>query len=185
MIEGYDDIPCDGLRDEWLREVPPEWQRSLMGVEPRLRIIRSNRTKRYLVIIRQSNDDPLHLEPFDDGEYLVRWMPVQWIDARANASWFVENIQRAQKLAEAEFGDFAPHRVAKALRERHQRRADAIKARSDQDLAEATAEAQRDLGTQRVTSAAGVAPGLNYWSAERDGRPMPAVRKTEGGVILP
>jgi hypothetical protein len=164
VIDGYEDIPCHGLRDEWLRDVPPEWQRTLMGVESRLRVIRSQRTGQYLVVMRQSDEEPLHIEKFDDGEYLVRWIPIQWMPSRANCRWFVENIQRAAFKFRQEFGaDPSPKKIHDALQARHKRQAEKMKAETDGALREATKEAMNDMGTQRVTSIEGVKPGASYW----------------------
>lgn len=166
-LEGYEDISMDNLRQEWYRDIPAEWQRKIMAVEPRIRIIQHVASRHYLIIMRQSPSEPVsHIETFGtnpDGtpslDTLYRWIPIRWHPNRAGIDYFVQHLEKARKLFEERFGNASRAEVERALRERDTRTAAQLKAEGDDKIHAAAREAMSSVATQRTMSIPGLNPG--------------------------
>ncbi len=164
----YEDVNCDGLRDEWLRDIPVEWQKVLMDVEPRFRIIRGPKSGNYLIVLRQLPEERASLEKFEDGNMLWRWLPIRWLSGTGNVRWMANHLREAFGKYRERFGSDtpSPEKVRQVLDKEKAEQAAMLKKNSDDALKDATDEAIHDLGTQRVTSIAGVKPGMSYVNKE-------------------
>lgn len=167
MDEGYEDLNMHHLRPEWYRDVPADWQRRVMNVEPRLRIIQHPASRHYLVVMQQSATEKVsHMERFGtnpDGthseEYLYRWLPIRWHPSQAGIEYFVSHLQESQQRIEREIGDFSPAKVETYLAKRHERMKQEMKAAGDAKIEEAAKETMANVGTQKVQSFEGIEPG--------------------------
>jgi hypothetical protein len=120
-VDYPDDFEHDGLMDVWFRDVPWRHQREVMGVNPRMRVIRNPATCVFVVVLKLNRDDPQQVHPFFAVSRLVGWCPVVETQPGrgVDAVFSVCELMRASEKMHAErFGETAKSAEARCRQDK-------------------------------------------------------------------